>query len=308
MLVQIVEGLENEDFRRIPAPIYGRGFIKLYCEAVGLDPKPLQAEFMDLFNRAKNDPEEVDIPRPVRRDTMPPAPPPVEAPPPEPEAAPQPVPEAIMQPEPVTVPQPAHEEVFQDSPQPPVRQTDAPAAHEPPPVDDLGDLFAAAAQREMQRPPVQSLPSQPPPKRNYEDLFGHAYADENKEPKPSAAEKFRNTMSNVSSGVFANVQKLPRNTGRIVMVAVCAILLVALLCWGVSALYKATSHTEADSARQTQDSVEPAVTVSGRDEVEKKPKAAASKPGKPASAAPAASVKPADLKSSGIEVPALYID
>ena len=27
LLVQIVEGLENEDFRRIPAPSYGRGFV-----------------------------------------------------------------------------------------------------------------------------------------------------------------------------------------------------------------------------------------------------------------------------------------
>ena len=52
MLVQIVEGIENEDFRRIPAPIYGRGFIKLYCEAVKIDPKPLQAEFMELYNKA----------------------------------------------------------------------------------------------------------------------------------------------------------------------------------------------------------------------------------------------------------------
>ena len=41
LLVQVVEGLENEDFRRIPAPIYGRGFVKLYCETVGLDPKQI---------------------------------------------------------------------------------------------------------------------------------------------------------------------------------------------------------------------------------------------------------------------------
>ena len=50
LLVQIVEGLENEDFRRIPAPIYGRGFVKLYCETVGLDPKPMVAEFMEIYN------------------------------------------------------------------------------------------------------------------------------------------------------------------------------------------------------------------------------------------------------------------
>ena len=41
MMVQVVEGLENEDFSKIVAPIYGRGFVKLYCETVGLEPKPL---------------------------------------------------------------------------------------------------------------------------------------------------------------------------------------------------------------------------------------------------------------------------
>ena len=45
-----VEGLENEDFSMIAAPIYGRGFVKLYCEAVGLEPKPLVDEFMAIMN------------------------------------------------------------------------------------------------------------------------------------------------------------------------------------------------------------------------------------------------------------------
>lgn len=50
MMIQMVEELENENFSRIAAPIYGRGFVKLYCETVGIDPKPLVAEFMDIFN------------------------------------------------------------------------------------------------------------------------------------------------------------------------------------------------------------------------------------------------------------------
>ena len=45
---QIVEEMEIERFTRIPAPIYGRGFVKLYCEAVGLDPKPFIAAYMEL--------------------------------------------------------------------------------------------------------------------------------------------------------------------------------------------------------------------------------------------------------------------
>ena len=37
MKVQIVEAIEQEDFSKIAAPIYGKGFIKLYAEHVGLD-------------------------------------------------------------------------------------------------------------------------------------------------------------------------------------------------------------------------------------------------------------------------------
>ena len=49
MKVQIIEDLENEDFHRIAAPIYGRGFVKLYAEFLELDPVPLIREFMDLY-------------------------------------------------------------------------------------------------------------------------------------------------------------------------------------------------------------------------------------------------------------------
>jgi transcriptional regulator with XRE-family HTH domain len=49
MMVQIVEDLEHEDFRKIAAPLYGRGFIKLYAECVGVDPEPLVAEFIEIF-------------------------------------------------------------------------------------------------------------------------------------------------------------------------------------------------------------------------------------------------------------------
>jgi cytoskeletal protein RodZ len=47
---QTIEDLENENFTKIAAPIYGRGFVKLYCEAVGLDPKTMIFEFMEIFN------------------------------------------------------------------------------------------------------------------------------------------------------------------------------------------------------------------------------------------------------------------
>jgi len=50
MKVQILEDLENEDFRGIAAPIYGRGFVKLYAEYLELDAAPLVREFMDLYS------------------------------------------------------------------------------------------------------------------------------------------------------------------------------------------------------------------------------------------------------------------
>lgn len=50
MLSAIIEGLEDEDFSRIAAPIYGRSFIRLYCETVGLESKPFVDEFMEILN------------------------------------------------------------------------------------------------------------------------------------------------------------------------------------------------------------------------------------------------------------------
>ena len=52
ILVQIVQGLEEENYSRIVAPIYGRGFVKLYAEAVGLDPAECVREFMEAYTGA----------------------------------------------------------------------------------------------------------------------------------------------------------------------------------------------------------------------------------------------------------------
>jgi hypothetical protein len=53
MKVQIVEDLEREEFKRIAAPIYGRGFVKLYAEFLQVDPEPLIRDFMDLYAGAR---------------------------------------------------------------------------------------------------------------------------------------------------------------------------------------------------------------------------------------------------------------
>jgi len=64
-----VQDLESENFSRIAAPIYGRGFVKLYCEAVGLDPKPHIDEFMEIFS-GNCETEIRERPLPSREDTI----------------------------------------------------------------------------------------------------------------------------------------------------------------------------------------------------------------------------------------------
>ncbi len=56
LMVQQVEELEREDFHRVAAPIYGKGFIKLYAEFVGIDPAPLVSEFQELFTGTRRPP------------------------------------------------------------------------------------------------------------------------------------------------------------------------------------------------------------------------------------------------------------
>lgn len=86
MLVQVVESLEQEDFRRIAAPIYGRGFVKLYAELLELDPEPLISDFMSLYEGARApavrtkkveqppEPASSSVPTPVTRTVSGPAP------------------------------------------------------------------------------------------------------------------------------------------------------------------------------------------------------------------------------------------
>ncbi|MFH1970392.1 MAG: helix-turn-helix domain-containing protein [Verrucomicrobiota bacterium] len=51
MTSTFVQAIEADDFDALVAPIYARGFIKLYAECVGLDPMPLLKQF-DVSSRA----------------------------------------------------------------------------------------------------------------------------------------------------------------------------------------------------------------------------------------------------------------
>lgn len=46
--VQHIEAIERNDFSRIAAAAYARGFIKLYAEFLELDPAPLIQEYVEL--------------------------------------------------------------------------------------------------------------------------------------------------------------------------------------------------------------------------------------------------------------------
>ena len=126
--ISVVEGLENEDFSMIAAPIYGRGFVKLYCEAVGIDPKPLVAEYMAIINgdREISIRERPTVETPAPQAAIPPPAPSIPTPPPPPPnptpAAPLPEPDLFHQDVPVPPPAPV-------APVPPPE----PAAPVPPP-------------------------------------------------------------------------------------------------------------------------------------------------------------------------------
>ena len=209
-----VEGLENEDFSMIAAPIYGRGFVKLYCEAVGLEPKPLVDEFMAIMNGE----HEIAIKeRPV-----------AETPAVEPPTPPTPIP----------TPAPKEQDLFRQDPLPPP----APVAPVPP-------------------KPVSVLPA----------------ASEESEP---AFSRFAAPMRE-----YTTPDRFNFVNPRIIVLAVAGLALLALLVFGIRALYYATSSDDTAEEQEAAEVETPA------------PKTTA-KEGPKANAAPRAQQK----------IPSLYID
>jgi transcriptional regulator with XRE-family HTH domain len=49
MKTQHVMDIENNDFSHMAAPVYSKGFVKLYAEAVGLEPEPLVRQYVQFF-------------------------------------------------------------------------------------------------------------------------------------------------------------------------------------------------------------------------------------------------------------------
>jgi transcriptional regulator with XRE-family HTH domain len=87
--VQIIEALEQDDFSKIAAPIYGKGFIRLYAEHVRIDPAPLITEYMQAVGAPESPPLDLgtETSQPAPKKPEPAPEPEKQAPPAQPEEA-----------------------------------------------------------------------------------------------------------------------------------------------------------------------------------------------------------------------------
>ena len=274
MAPTVVENLEKEDFTRIPAPIYGRGFVKLYCEAVGLDPKPLVTEFMEIFNGNHDTSiKERPVAQPVTEPPIAPEPPIIESMPsvpPEPPAAP--VPPAL---------EPAPPKALEPEPEPPPAPAPEPDLFAPPP----------------QMPNPITAPEPPPAKPEpFDDLFS---APEQPVPEPPRLSRYAAPISQTQPTPPSNF--LAPAIWRIAALACAALVVMWLAFIGVRALYRATNapaNPETPTATMTAEEA----TAANKNESGANEKAKVKKSATDAKATqPAAPRKPQDI-------PALYID
>ena len=329
MLVQIVEEMEREDFHRIPAPIYGRGFVRLFADCVGLDPIPLVREFMDIYEGRRA--PAVSIREVPTAPVPPPAPPtwqksvtpepvPVEpATEPEPVAPPEPEPEPVAplepEPEPIPPPEPEPEPVAPPEPEPePIAPPKPEPIQEPPQVVRGLDLFEQAQARPFSDDeplfgPVPTPVQQPAPRREPPpidpDTSPYLMPSDFGNEDHSAAMRFRSGLSSVSSSIVKKVRSIPRRVWRMTALLACAILAIAFIVWSISKLYKATSKPDETPTAE----VAPAPAEQKGAE-ESAPAAIPEKPAKTTKTTEKteAPAKPAKLISTGQDVPDLIRD
>lgn len=292
LLVQIVEEMEREDFHRIAAPIYGRGFVRLYAQCVGLDPIPLTAEFMELYEGRRAPVVKTRPQPPIGETPVPPAPA-ADVPPPRTEEPPafaeRPSP---FSDDPFVLPDaPQESPLPPDEPAAPVADT---AVETPPSVHDaLGDL--ELFNQPVDPPPrVRPTPPPPPPPR-VDSPYLSSYADA---PRPSAAARFSAGLSNVSHGVISTVRRIPRSAWRFSILVLGALLVLALVIFACAKLYQLTTPKETPppiaptpSAETTDASTRPTAATANTK-----------------TAHPAPPKRPGKLTTTGEKIPALYID
>ena len=342
MLVQIVEEMEREDFHRIPAPIYGRGFVRLFADCVGLDPIPLVREFMDIYEGRRA--PAVSIREVPTEPVPPPVQPPVWQNPPEPAPVPEPKPTPVSEPEPLPVPEPEPTPVPEPEPLPvpepepmpepePEPETIPEPIPEPPNAVRGLELFEQTPTRSAtDNLPLFGTPSTPPqdtvlppaakepPPINFDDspYITPGYG----EGVPSVADRFRKSISTVTSSVLQKVRSIPRRAWRTTALVLGAILVVLFIVWSICKLYSATSAPQTPApvadVPAAAASVEPAAPGEAAPAPREQKAKSTKPPAKPATppAKPATSpakpakppAKPGTLISTGQNIPNLYVD
>ena len=264
IMVQIVEDLENEDFTRIPAPIYGRGFVKLYCEAVGIaDPRVLINEFMAIYNGNR-----APVIR-MRPTTPPPAPTPAPAAPAPAEPAAPVAPTTVEPAEPVApTPAPA-EPVAAPPPEPVPSAPVAPTPVAPPPPEPAAPAAPPAPAPEPAPAPFEPthesfsapvpLAPREPPARVEEPPF-RLDAGEITRPRPAAESRPRTPSRYVPPRALDEnderpafrMPEIPPFVWRLCALAVACGIILYLAFVGVRALYRLTMTAPKDDTPAVQ--------------------------------------------------------
>ncbi|MBQ7189056.1 MAG: helix-turn-helix domain-containing protein [Kiritimatiellae bacterium] len=172
LLVQIVDDLEKDDFHRIAAAIYGKGFVRLYAECVGLPQEQIKLlirEFTMLYDGAK--PSQVQTkPVPLPKSAPKPTPPAPSAPavrtvqPPTPTVATRPVviePPPKREPSPVPAVRPVPQSRIVVTPPKPVAPVAVELPPSPPPVPEADQRTIAVTP--IVETPIVETPAEPQP-------------------------------------------------------------------------------------------------------------------------------------------------
>ncbi len=286
ILVQIINDIENEDFHSIAAPIYGRGFVRLFAECVGLDPQPLIREFMDIYAGRRAPTVHV---REIPAETAPPAPQPIPPPPPEPEPSSE-EPEPVIPFSTPEAPEPLAESIIDPIPEPtpsPIQDPLPPVVEPPQSVRGL-DLFDQVARP---TPPPPESPATTIRTTAAESPFLPSTFEEG---RPSAADRFRTGLSSVSHGVVTTVRQISPTIWRKAILVIGALAIVALIIFGCSKLYQMTTPSTKDPS-----------CANGACEFNPTDVKTATKAPVNVKTPPKA---PGKLKSTGQKIPTLYVD
>ena len=230
IMARTLRGLEAEDFSSIVAPIYGRGFVKLCCQHLSLDPKPMVEEFMAIYNGEK----------------------PASAP-----AAATPAPQAQTPPEPVAEPEPTEEPL--PEPDPVAEPTPVPEPESvAEPVVENPPVFPEPPMRNPLRADEPVAPATEPAGAPYGDLFDQPQAEPEPAPRKASVGRFAppRPQDDPDDRKLISLPELP---WRLIVLAVGAILVLWALFAGCRAIYRALSAPDDGAARnEPVQTVEPA--------------------------------------------------